>query len=227
MYMGRVPRIDIANLTYHVINRSNGRATIFETEQDFEAFEQLLEEAKAKHNINLYSYQIMPNHWHFCLSPQEDGEMTRFVQWLTMTHTKRWHAFRGSTGSGHVYQGRYKSFLVQDGEGFLQLCRYTERNALRAGLVRRAEDWQWSSLWRKMFGDMEKKSILSPWPIDEPQDYAEWVNAEQPADTIEKIRTSVIRCSPYGKAEWVGWMADQFNLGSTLRTQGRPKKDCI
>lgn len=223
--MARPARIDVANLIYHVINRSNARATIFETEQDFAAFEKILEEAKGKHNINIYAYQIMPNHWHFCLSPQQDGEMTRFMKWVALTHTKRWHAFRNSTGSGHVYQARYKSFLVQEGADFLQLCRYIERNALRAGLVRQAEDWEWSSLRRRMFGDAGERKFLASWPVEEPPDYRTWVNAPQTNEVLNRIRTSVARCSPYGKPEWVDAMADQFNLGSTVRPRGRPMKE--
>jgi len=81
----------------------------------------------------------MPNHWHFCLSPNNDGDMTKFMQWLTLTHTQRWHAGHHSIGAGHLYQGRYKSFLVQKDDHFLQLCRYIESNALRAKLVQGAE----------------------------------------------------------------------------------------
>ena len=221
--MGRIPRIDIASQIYHVINRSNARMPIFETSQDFGAFENILQEAKSKYAINLYAYQLMPNHWHFCLSPQKDGEMTRFVKWITLTHTKRSHAFRDSAGSGHVYQGRYKSFLIQEGAAFLQVCRYIERNALRAGLVQKAEDWQWSSLWRRMFGENDQKRLLSQWPVAYSEDYLDWVNAPQQSEIVNQLRTSVNRCSPYGKSEWASKMIGQFNLASTLRKPGRPK----
>ena len=138
--MGRPLRIDIGDEIYHVLNRANARMTIFEGENDYQAFETTLEEAKDRYPIQIFSYQIMPNHWHFCLRPKNDGDMTKFVQWLTLTHTQRWHASHRSMGTGHLYQGRYKSFLVQGDNHFLQLCRYIENNALRAKLVRRAEE---------------------------------------------------------------------------------------
>ncbi|WP_232100745.1 transposase [Gimesia fumaroli] len=82
----------------------------------------------------------MPNHWHLVVHLSEDGQLSRFTGWLTLTHTQRWHAHRKSTGSGHVYQGRFKSFPIQDDEHFYTVCRYVERNALTANLVKQAED---------------------------------------------------------------------------------------
>ncbi len=84
----------------------------------------------------------MPNHWHFVLQPMEDGVMSNFLQWVSLTHTMRLHAHYGTGGQRHVHQGQLKSFPVQDDEHFLLVCRYVARNALRAGLVRRAEEGQ-------------------------------------------------------------------------------------
>lgn len=82
----------------------------------------------------------MPNHFHLVLWPRTDDELPKFMAWLTTTHSKRWHAFRRTTGIGHVYQGRYKAFPVATDTHFLQLARYVERNPPRARLVSRAED---------------------------------------------------------------------------------------
>jgi putative transposase len=90
----------------------------------------------------------MPNHWHLLLWPRNDGELSEVMRWITVTHAQRWHAHRQSSGSEPVYQGRFKSFPVQTDEPFLMVARYVERNALRAKLVERAEEWQWSSLWQ-------------------------------------------------------------------------------
>ena len=146
--MGRPKRAADGGLVYHVLNRANARMTIFEKPEDYAAFEQVLEEAVARTKMRLLAYCVMPNHWHMVVWPEADGELSRFTGWLTLTHTQRWHAHRHSTGSGHVYQGRFKSFPVQDDEHFFTVCRYVERNALRANLVRRAEEWRWGSLHR-------------------------------------------------------------------------------
>ena len=136
--MGRPRRAADGGLIYHVLNRANARMTIFDKPTDYEAFERILEQAVERTATRLLAYCIMPNHWHLVVWPQKDGELSRFVGWLTLTHTQRWHAHRHSTGSGHVYQGRFKSFAVQDDDHLLTVCRYVERNALRqAGEARR------------------------------------------------------------------------------------------
>jgi putative transposase len=83
--------------------------TIFEHDRDYEAFERILEEAVERTRTRLLAYSVMPNHWHMIVWPRLDGELSRFVGWLTLTHTQRWHAHRHSQGSGHVYQGRFKT----------------------------------------------------------------------------------------------------------------------
>ncbi len=92
----------------------------------------------------------MPNHWHMVLQPNENEQLSQFFRWVTATHTMRYHAHYHSSGEGHVYQGRFKSFPVQDDDHFHVVCRYVERNALRAGLVKRAEQWRWGSLYRRI-----------------------------------------------------------------------------
>ena len=130
--MPRPPRADEAGAIYHVLNRGNARQTIFHKDEDFAAFEQVISEGLERFAVNLFSYQWMSNHWHMVLSPQLDGEMSRFLYWITMTHTARYHAHYSTVGEGHVYQGRYKSFPIEDDAHFLTACRYVERNALAA-----------------------------------------------------------------------------------------------
>jgi putative transposase len=174
--MGRAIRTVAGGFAYHVLNRANARMRIFDKSEDYEAFERILVEAVRRVKMRLLAYCVMPNHWHLVLWPREDGDLSTFVGWLTLTHTQRWHAHRHSVGSGHVYQGRFKSFLVESDESLWTVCRYVERNALRAGLCRRAEQWRWSSLWRREFGDAESRQVLCKWPIDVPKDWAKRVN---------------------------------------------------
>jgi len=144
--MGRPLRAALGGIVYHVLNRANARARIFHDDADYAAFLRIAAEAVQRVRMRLLAYCVMPNHWHLVLHPRADGDLSRFMGWLTLTHTQRWHAQRHSIGAGHLYQGRFKSFPVQKEVYFLRLCRYVERNALRAGLVQRAEDWPWSSL---------------------------------------------------------------------------------
>ena len=112
--MPRSPRADEAGGLYHALNRGNLRATIFHKREDYVAFERILYEALEIHKIELYSYLLMPNHYHIVLRPLVDGEMSRFMGWVGGTHTMRYHAHYHTSGMGHVYQQRYKSFPIQD-----------------------------------------------------------------------------------------------------------------
>lgn len=222
--MPRTNRVDIGEMVYHIINRANARMQIFNEDKDYQLFEKVLKEAKEKFNMRILSYCIMPNHWHLVLYPKQNGDLQRFMGWLSMTHTQRWHSQHKTTGSGHLYQGRYKAFIIQTNKYLLQLFRYIERNALRAKLVKKAEDWKWSSLWRRERGDLKQKEILSEWPIDIPNGYVELVNIPQTDAELESLRYSVNKGKPYGYDDWTDELIDKFNLESTLRNQGRPKK---
>src|SRR5579871_4396877 len=163
--MGRPHRAAEGGYVYHVLNRANARMRIFDDEEDYVAFEQVLEEAVERTGTRLLAYCVMPNHWHLVVWPRKDGELSQFVGWLSLTHTQRWHAHRQSAGSGHVYQGRFKSFPIQDNDHFHTVARYVERNPLRAKLVRQAGEWRWGSLYRWLHGSADEKRLLSTWPV--------------------------------------------------------------
>lgn len=222
--MPRTLRIDTGEIVYHVLNRATSRLQIFKTNKDFLAFEATLIEAKEKYPMRLLAYCLMPNHWHLVVHPEKDGQLIPFMRWLSMTHTHRWHAAHDTTGTGHVYQGRYKSFPVQEDEHFLQLVRYVERNALRAGLVAKAEAWPWSSLYRRVTGTEKQKKLLDAWPVEPTKNYLEWINTPQPKEEVELIRMSVKKGRPYGGEKWSSHIADKLGLGSTFHSKGRPKK---
>lgn len=222
--MPRSLRTNVGDIVYHVINRANARLPIFQTPDDYRLFEHVLAEAKERVAMRILAYCVMPNHWHLILYPKNDGDLSRFTGWLTMTHTQRWHAAHDSIGTGHLYQGRYKSFPVQTDEYFLWVCRYVERNPLRAKLIKQAENWQWSSAWRREYGSDEQKLLLDPWPTDKPQKYLEWLNETEDDQVFERVRTSVNRGQPLGSETWKEEMIKTFSLQSTITPRGRPKK---
>jgi putative transposase len=209
-------------MIFHVLNRGVGRRSLFSKEGDFLAFERVLEESLRTRPMRLCAYCLMPNHWHFVVWPQRDGDLAAFMQTLTNTHVKRWKEHRHEIGLGHLYQGRYKCFPVDTEDYFYQVVRYAERNALRANLVERAEDWRWSSLRRPERED-PASPILSPWPLPRPAGWLQVVNKPQTEGELESLRKSVNRGSPFGEAQWVAATAEQLGLQKTLRPRGRPK----
>ena len=166
----------------------------------------------------------MPNHWHLLLWPERDGELATFMQRLSITHVRRWQEHRHYVGLGHVYQGRYKSFPVESDEHFLTVARYVERNALRANLVLRAEEWRWSSLWRRVHGTSLEPSFLADWPIGRQSNWLDWVNQAETEPELESLRKSVQRGRPFGGAQWQKQIAKRLGLESAYRPVGRPRK---
>ncbi len=208
---------------YHVLNRANARVQIFDNEDDYRLFEKILEEAVKHFSVKILAYCIMPNHWHLVLNPENEGDLSLFVGWLTNTHTRRWHTEKGTVGEGHLYQGRYKSFICQNENHFLTLVKYVEQNALKANLVKNAEDWQWSSVWRKVNGTIKHREILSPWPVSEPEDYLLWINTVLSQDKEDIVENSIVKSNPFGEDCWVKDIVKRFGLEQTLRKTGRPK----
>lgn len=228
--MPRGARQQPGGVVFHVLNRGNERRELFEDAGDYRAFLRVMVEAMRHVPVALLSYCLMPNHWHLVLRPQADGDLGRFMQRLTVTHVRRWREHRHTVGLGHLYQGTYKSFPVQEDRHFLALCRYVERNALRAGLVRsgRAEDWQWSSLWQRLQSASLSNAAdwpeLTAWPVDAPRNWIEHVNQPQSSAELEALRACLGRGRPLGTEAWVLATAARLGLVSTLRPRGRPRK---
>ena len=223
--MPRRTRVATGGVVYHVLNRRVGRATLFKDDQDYAAFERVLAELVDRLGTRLLAYGLMPNHWHMLLWPRADGELSEFMRLVTVTHTQRWHAQRRSAGQGPVYQGRFKSFPVQADEHFLMAARYVEGNALRAGLVDRAQEWPWGSLWlRRQRAAVEDTPALADWPVDQPRAWARWVNQPQSEAELAALRVCVNRGGPFGRPAWVTRTARRLGLESALRPIGRPRK---
>ncbi len=223
--MTRSARTDVGNIPYHVLNRAVGRATIFTTPREYQSFIDLLADAKAEIDMRILAFTLMPNHWHLELYPKEDGDMGIFMHRLTNAHTRRVHADTGTTGTGPLYQGRYKSFMIEDDTHLLTVTKYIERNPVRAKLVGRCEDWRWGSAWLRKYGTPEQVvALLDDLLMDVPRDYRRWVNTPDQEYDLEQLRNAVKRGTPFGRESWVDRMVKRHELQTTVRREGRPKK---
>jgi len=211
-------------MCFHVLNRAVARLTLFEKPEDYQAFEQVLEEAVDRDALPILSYIVMPNHWHFVVRPETDRQLSDFFRWLTHTHTMRWHAHYHTEGTGHLYQGRFKTFPIEDDSHLLTVLRYVERNPLRANLCERAEDWEYGSLWRRKNTDVASRAILCEWPLPMPRQWVATVNKPQTEAEVAAIRKSVKKGTPFGGEKFVSQSAVRLKLEHTLRPRGRPKK---
>jgi len=220
--MPRPKRIALGGYVYHVLNRANGRLRIFRKESDFLAFEKILGDGTALFSLRLCGYCLLGNHWHLLLWPREDDDLSRFMRWVTLTHTQRYHTSHATVGIGHLYQGRYKSFPVQSDLHYLKVLRYIEANPVRAGLVPEAGQWAWSSF--AVRAGRESEIVLSDGPVALPPNWARLVQAALSPAEISGIATSIGRGAPFGTAPWVTATATRLQLQSTLQPRGRPRK---
>ncbi|HEY7499838.1 MAG TPA: transposase [Vicinamibacterales bacterium] len=198
--MSRSARRFIDGLPYHVLNRGNRRQRIFSQHSDYEMFLTTLADALAKVPLRILAFALMPNHFHLVLWPTKGIEISAFMGWFMNAHIRRHHRFSELWGTGHLYQGRYKAFPVQDDGHLLTVLRYVEANAFRARLVHRAEDWHWSSLSRRT--SLDGRTLVAASPIGRPDDWLEIVNDQLPSGISDALRASAQRQVPFGDPEW-------------------------
>jgi putative transposase len=187
-----------AGKVFHVVSRAIEGQLLFRNFGDYLAFKRLVARAVEVSRIRVLAYCFMPNHWHFILWPRSDDEVTRFVRWLAATHARALRRWRGSEGRGAVYQSRYRASALDTERYFYIAMRYVERNALRAGLVDKAEDWPWSSA---SGAALVPGLPLASWPLPRPRNWRAFVNAmEAPAD-VEFIRRRTERNEPIARED--------------------------
>lgn len=217
------------------MNRGNLRAEVFHKPADFAAFLTMIDQVQETLPLRILALCLMPNHFHLVLWPRGDGDLSRWMDRLMNRHVRRYRSHYRTAGLGHVWQGRFKAFPVQRGPHLLGVLRYVEANPLRAGLVRRAEDWPWSSLGLRRAGGPGPgeagelgpgdagAELLTDWPVARPADWLARINRAQPEAELEGLRRSVNRGSPYGDERWAARTAAALGLEFTLRPRGRPR----
>jgi putative transposase len=216
--MPRTARDARGGYCYHVLNRGNGRRAVFHKAADFAAFVELLRAASERLDTRLLAFCLMPNHFHLALWPRRDGDLSAYMMWLTTAHVRRYHQHYHSCG--HVWQGRYRSFPIQEDDHLLTVHRYIERNPVRAGLVERAEDWLWSSAAARR----ENQPVLDPGPVPRPVQWLRYVNQAQTEAEVERLRECLRRRRPFGDEAWTVKTARRMDLQASLRPRGRPRK---
>jgi putative transposase len=140
------------------------------------------------------------------------------MDWLLTTHVRRYQRQYGT--NGHVWQGRFRAFPIEQDAHLLPVLRYVERNALRANLAARAQDWPWCSLRESL--NPPALPWLDPGPVGRGTNWVQWVNEPQTEEELARLRQCVQRGTPYGSAAWTQATAAALGLEFTLRPRGRP-----
>jgi putative transposase len=220
--MGRTARASVGGVCYHVINRGNARSKVFRKDGDYQAFLKAMAHACIEIPMPVLAYCLLPNHFHLAVRPEKDGDLSRWMHWVLNTHVRRYHQHYHT--SGHIWQGRFKAFPIEEDEHLLTVLRYIERNAVRAELASKAEAWPWSSAPCWLPG-APRPSFLVAGPVARGRDWLRRVNEPLTLTEREAVRRSVNRGTPYGQSIWVEKTAERLGLQSTLRPRGRPRKE--
>jgi putative transposase len=218
--MPRIPRGESAGGIYHIINRGNMRMEVFNNRDDYEYFLELLKQASKRENVEIHAYCLMPNHFHLLLVPKEANSLSRFMQWVMTSYVRYYH--KKNKTSGHIWQGRYKSFIVEKESYYITLIQYIESNALRAKLVGKAQDWEYSSLVER---EQKHRELLSETYIELDDEWVMYVNTPIKKGELGTIRNSVNRQAPLGQVQWQIETATKYGMLSTLNQRGRPRKN--
>ena len=218
--MARTARASVGGVCYHVLNRGNGKDDVFHKREDYLAFLDLVKEASERLAMRLLAWCLMPNHFHLVLWPHGDGDLSRWMQWLMTSHVRRYH--RHYDSSGHIWQGRFKAFPIEEDEHLWTVLRYVERNALRANLVGRAEAWPWSSA--AAVGGGQRAAMMDGGPVPRSVDWLDWVNQPQSDAELAAMRKCIERGTPYGKESWQHGTAERLGVEASLHPRGRPRR---
>jgi putative transposase len=221
--MPRHRRISPDGFVQHVLNRGDHRETVFRTVDDFIVFLSLIAEAACRVPMRILAYCIMRNHFHLLLWPYAGADLPVFMHRLMVLHINRDRYRHPPASPGHIYQDRYTNVIVEHGRPLMAVARYVEGNALNAGLVKRAEDYPWSSA--SPLAIHPDRPVLSEWPIPKPRDWLTLLNLRTPAEELRRIQRSAARGAPYGSPAWFKRVVKEFKLEHTMRRQGRPGAD--
>jgi putative transposase len=215
-------------LVYHVINRGNNRAPVFFDDGDHEAFLKAIGDLKQRRPFELYGYCLMPNHVHLLIRTLETP-ISRILQSLLVSHTQRYHRCHHSVG--HVWQGRFKSPVIQDDDHLLTVLRYLEANPVRARLVESAGDYRWSSFsWHglgrpdTLLDPLPEYENLAKTPASRRRRWSAFVHKIPSDEELAAIRRSSSTGLPFGEQTWVEDLAARLGLDLTIRPRGRPRK---
>jgi len=184
--MARRNRFAPPGRPYHIVNRGNDKRVVFAQSTDYKEFLQLIDAGTRKFAIDLHAHCLMPNHFHLVVEPHNDEALSAYMQWVTGCYACNLRARTKTVGHGHVFQRRFWSAAILDDLHFLTVLRYVEANPLRANLVSRAEQWQWSSLADRLGG-----KIFSARSERLPEHWCALVNLVQLPELLDRLRKEI------------------------------------
>jgi len=227
--MPRRPRFFVANVPYHVIQRGNNKDVIFRNNGDYLFFLSILKEAKLKYPCFMYSYCLMPNHFHLLIQPSEKDNISFLMKFLGDKYV--FYINKKYNRSGTLWEGRFRSSLIDREQYFLACLRYIEMNPVRACLVKAPELYRWSSYRFRAFGEKNHILDLDQWYISlgenstkQQMNYRRFINDSVLESKIEVIREMTQRGGIAGSDKFKNEIEKILGKKIIIRLPGRPSK---
>lgn len=226
--MARVARVVLPEVPVHLIQRGHNRAQIFFTSKDALLFLQWLEEAAILHGVAVHAYVLMTNHVHLLATPQHSHSLARLTRSVGTRYAMHINAAHQRTGA--LWEGRYRTSIIDAERYFLICSRYIELNPVRAGLAATPEAYRWSSF-RSNVGE-RSDSLVSPHPIyqslgkdrtERSQSYRALFDQALPAPTLEEIRTAINGCRVLGQEKFIDALETETGYPIKPARPGRPR----
>jgi putative transposase len=219
--MPRTARAVVAGIPYHITHRGNRGDKVFFRTTDYDRYLTWLDHYSRTKGLQVYAYCLMTNHIHVVCVPEEDDSLAGVFHALQMRYAQRVNRRRG--WKGHLWQGRYFSSAL-DETYLLTAVRYVEQNPVRAGLVERAEDYEWSSA-APHCGARKDLVLSDALPLlREVGDWSKWLRGEEDSRAVDVLRRNTQKGIPCGSEKFVSRLEAVLERFLRFRPQGRPLK---
>ena len=225
--MARLPRLSVPGYPHHVIQRGNNRQSIFASPADYRLMLDLLDENARKFDVAVHAYVLMGNHFHLLLTPETEGGLPQMMQALGRRYVRHFNAAQGRTGT--LWEGRYKSTLIQTDRYLLTCMAYIDLNPVRAGLVAQARDYLWSS--HAHYIGQKTDRLIAPhalyWelgntPFAREAAYVDLVNAGVAANQQQALTKATLSGWALGEADFVNALQKKTERRVDKASAGRP-----
>jgi putative transposase len=221
--MPRIARIIYVGYPHHIVQRGNNKQTVFFVDADREEYLKFLNKYANECGCILNSYCLMKNHIHLLLNPKQQNSLSKTMQKLSLKYTQ--YINKKYKRTGRLWECRFHSCVVEKEVYLWSVCRYIERNPVRAGIVEKAIQYKWSSAKANTNSDYKNKLIEPIWKdYFERDEYKKFLSQSDDKEEIEKLKKSTFSGIPSGSEKFIQHIEREVGISLIKRKKGRPKK---
>ena len=220
--MPRMKRIVEAGYPHHITQRGNYQQPVFEEDDDYSQYLEWLRKYSIKYSLEIWAYCLMTNHVHFVCVPQREDSLAFTFNTLHMRHAQ--FINRRNNAKGHLWQGRFYSTILDEKHTYAAV-RYVENNPVRAGIVKKAEDYMWSSAIDHIEGNMNSSIVNNCYLLEDIKSWRRYLNGKEDGEMINSIKKNAMTGRPSGSMEFVEKLQRKFKMRLIALPHGRPKRN--